>query len=148
MKFTESTESFQTQGDSITFNNPTINGKAYPNENNEWKIKQLFSTEAEAKAFVKEFLNIQDDPTPPTPATTHSVTQNLSGVTSSFADSSVEEGAALEVTLTATSGTIDDSSVVVTMGDTDIKSTAWDSTESKVTIASVTGDVVIEATAE
>ena len=76
---------------------------------------------------------------------THTVTQTLSDVSSSFDGETVADGATLEATLTATSGTI--SSVTVTMGGTDISSTAWDSAESKVTIASVTGDVVITASA-
>lgn len=142
VKFTESAESFQTQGDSITFTNPSISGKAYPNENNEWKIKRLFDTEEEAVAFVKEYLNITD----PTPGpVTHTVTQNLTNVTSSFTGEAVEDSTAFEADLTATSGTID--SVTVSMGGTDITTEAWDDTESKVTIASVTGDIVITASA-
>lgn len=81
----------------------------------------------------------------PTPGT-YSVTQNLTNVTSDFSGASVGEGAALDVTLTADSGmTI--GTVTVTMGETDISGTAWDSATGKVTIAAVTGDVTITATA-
>lgn len=77
--------------------------------------------------------------------TTHSITQNLTNVTSDLSDTTVEDGGSIEATLTAESGTI--SEVTVTMGGTDISSTAWDSGTSKVSIASVTGDVVITASA-
>lgn len=83
-------------------------------------------------------------PTPPTP-TTHSITQNLTDVSSSFTGDSVENGAAFAAELTATAGEID--SVTVTMGGEDITATAWDATTDTVTITAVTGDVVITATA-
>ena len=81
----------------------------------------------------------------PTP-TTHSVTQNLTEISSSFTGDSVEDGAAFTAQLTATTGTI--STVEVTMGGADITATAWDDTTGTVTIAAVTGDVVITALAE
>lgn len=77
---------------------------------------------------------------------THTVTQSLTNVSSSFSGATVQDGAALEVTLTA-DNTMTIDTVEVTMGGTDITSTAWDSAESKVTIAAVTGDVVITASA-
>jgi hypothetical protein len=80
----------------------------------------------------------------PTP-TTHSVVQNLTDVTSSFSGDSVEDGAAFSAQLTAETGTID--SVTVTMGGTDITATAWDDATETVTIAAVTGDIVITASA-
>lgn len=77
--------------------------------------------------------------------TTYTVTQNLTNVTSSFSGASVAAGAAFEATLTADSGyTID--TPTVTMGGNAV-SGAWDSGTGKVTIASVTGAVVITATA-
>ena len=81
----------------------------------------------------------------PTP-TTHSVTQNLTEVSSTFTGDSVEDGAAFTAELTATTGTI--TTVTVTMGGTDITATAWDDTTDTVTIAAVTGDVVITAVAQ
>lgn len=78
--------------------------------------------------------------------TTYGVTQNLTNVTSDFSDTSVDSGDPLEITLTAETGyTI--GSVVVTMGGTAM-SDAWSSDTGKVTIASVTGAVIITATAE
>lgn len=81
----------------------------------------------------------------PTPGT-YTVTQNLTNVTSDFSGASVGEGAALDVTLTA-DGSMTIGTVTVTMGGTDISGTAWDSGTGKVTIAAVTGDVVITASA-
>lgn len=82
-----------------------------------------------------------------TPATvTHSVTQNLTNVTSSFVGDTINDGEALNATLTADSGMSVDS-VTVTMGGTDITATAYDDSNDSVSIGSVTGDVVITATA-
>lgn len=76
----------------------------------------------------------------------YTVTQTLTHVTSTFSDETIDAGEALTATLAAES-TYTLSSVTVTMGGVDISSSAWDSTTSKVTIASVTGNVVITATA-
>lgn len=77
--------------------------------------------------------------------TSYSVTQTLSNVTSSFTGSSVSSGDRIVATLTADSGYEIDT-VTVTMGGTDITSTAWNSLTSKVTIDAVTDNVVITAT--
>jgi hypothetical protein len=76
-----------------------------------------------------------------------SVQQILSHVASNFVDASVESGDSIEVTLTADTG-YEIGTVVVTMGGTDVTSTAYDDTTDKVTIASVSGDIVILATGE
>jgi hypothetical protein len=78
--------------------------------------------------------------------TTYTVTQNLTNVTSSFSGNSVNAGTAFTATLTAETGYTMDA-VTVTMGGTDISSTAWDETASKVTIAEATGNIVITAAA-
>lgn len=75
---------------------------------------------------------------------TYTVTQSLDHVTSDFSDETVDAGTALEATLTADTGYKIDT-VSVTMGGEDITATAWDSTTNKVTIAQVTGNVVITA---
>ena len=86
---------------------------------------------------------------PQSGATTISVTQKLTAVTSSFTGTSVTEGGSMTATLTAATGyTLDDDSVVVTMGGVDITSMAYDSSTDKVTIAAVTAPVVIVAIAE
>lgn len=74
---------------------------------------------------------------------THGLAQTLSGCTSSVSASTVRDGDALSVTLTADSGRRLDT-VTVTMGGTDITSTAYSS--GTVTINNVTGDVAITAT--
>lgn len=75
----------------------------------------------------------------------YTVTQLLSHVTSSFTDANITAGASLEATLTPDEDyTID--GVTVTMGG-NVVSGAWDSAESTVTIAEVTGAVVITASA-
>lgn len=142
-KFADSAESFTTKGDQLQFNTPSIEGSAVAaDDDGNWKITEVFDTEAEAEAFVKEYLNIDQDP----PTTTYTVTQNLTNVTSDFSDPTVDENDPLTVTLTEdigyTMGT-----VTVEMGGVDITSTAWDSTTSKVTIAAVTGNVEITASA-
>lgn len=86
-----------------------------------------------------------DPVTPPTPVTTYSVTQNLTNVESDFSGTTVNEGDSFEATLVAGTGYSDVDNVTVSMGGTDITTTAWDDTNSKVTIASVTGDIVITA---
>lgn len=83
-------------------------------------------------------------------STTYSVTQTLSHVTSSSAATSATAGSAFSATLTAEEGyglTGDGASVSVTMGGTDITSTAYNSSTGAVAIASVTGNIVIAATA-
>jgi hypothetical protein len=72
------------------------------------------------------------------------VTQNLTHITSSLVETSVVEDGSIEATLTADTGYIVDT-VTVLMGGEDVTSTAWNESESKVSIAAVTGDVVITA---
>lgn len=75
-----------------------------------------------------------------------SVQQILAHINSTFIDASIANGEALEATLTSDTGyTI--GTVVVTMGGTDITSSAYNESTGVVNIASVTGDVVILATA-
>jgi hypothetical protein len=76
----------------------------------------------------------------------HLVTLGLSHVTSSNEATAVEDGTAYATTLAAYSG-YDMQTVTVTMGGTDITSTAYDSSTGAVSIASVTGDIAITATA-
>ena len=77
---------------------------------------------------------------------TYTVTQTLTNVTSTYAGTSAQYGDAISATLAADSGyTID--TVTVEMGGVDITSSAYDSTDDTVSIDSVTGNVVITATA-
>ena len=77
--------------------------------------------------------------------TTYTITQTLSHVTSSYVGTEVNSGDGIVATLTPASGyTVD--TVTVTMNGADITASAWNSATSKVTIAAVTGNVVITAT--
>lgn len=74
------------------------------------------------------------------------VTQNLTNVTSSFEDTSIDKGANLSALLTADAGyTLDTPSVY--MGGTDVTTGSWNASTSTITIPSVTGNVIITATA-
>jgi hypothetical protein len=74
------------------------------------------------------------------------ITQALTNVSSSNNAVSVVSGEAFTTTLTVTNGTL--KSVTVTMGGADITSTAYNANTGVINIASVSGAVVITATAE
>lgn len=74
------------------------------------------------------------------------VTQNLTNVTSTLTDTSAVFGNALSATLTAESGYRIDN-VVVTMGGVDVTAEVYATASGEITIAAVTGDIVITATA-
>ncbi|MBR4683160.1 MAG: hypothetical protein IKP06_07710 [Elusimicrobiaceae bacterium] len=77
---------------------------------------------------------------------TFSITNTLTHVNDSNPDTSVNSGAAYLAALTAETGyTMDD--VTVTMGGTDITSTAYTAANGVIYIADVTGDIVVTATA-
>ena len=78
--------------------------------------------------------------------TAYSVTNNLTNVTNSNTDASADSGAAYSGTLTAAAG-YEMASVVITMGGVDITSTAYDDSDGSISIASVTGNIVITASA-
>lgn len=77
-------------------------------------------------------------------AGTYTIVRNLTGVTSSNASSTVASGSSYTTTLSLASG-YSNMSVTVTMGGTDITSTAY--SNGVVTINNVTGNIVITATA-
>lgn len=136
-KFADGAETYGTKGDSLTFNTPTIEGSASALDDGRWKETQIFDTELEAVSWIKEMLNITD-------TATYTISQSLSHVTSDLSESTADEGDSLEVTLTAVSG-YEIGSVTVLMGGIDITSSAWDSETGKVTIAAISGNVVIRA---
>lgn len=74
------------------------------------------------------------------------VSQMLSHVTSSFVENTVASEGELKATLTADTDYVIEN-VIVTMNDEDITDTAYNAETHEVTIASVTGNVVIIATA-
>lgn len=79
-------------------------------------------------------------------ATTWSITATLTNATSSNSATSVAKGGSYSATITAKEGyTI--SSVTVTMGGADITSSAWDASTGVISIATVTGNIVITCAA-
>ena len=82
----------------------------------------------------------------PTEVDYFTVQQILSHVTSDFVDSSVEANSRLEVTLGVDDG-YEMASVVVTVAGADVTEDVYDSATLKATVAQVTGNVVIMATA-
>jgi len=80
-----------------------------------------------------------------TETTGFSVTNNLTNVTNSNSASTVEQGGSYSATLTAAEGYVLES-VTVTMGGVDITSTVY--LDGSINIATVSGDIVITATAK
>lgn len=78
--------------------------------------------------------------------TAYNVTNNLDHVTNSNTATSETSGTPYSGTLTEAAG-YEMASVVITMGGTDITGTAYNSGTGAITIASVTGNIVITATA-
>ena len=78
--------------------------------------------------------------------TSYNITQNLTNVTSSNTATTIEDGAAYTTTLTAESGYTMDT-VTVSMGGVDITNTAYTEETGVVSIGSVTGSIIITATA-
>ena len=76
----------------------------------------------------------------------HSVTNTLTNVTTSNEAVAAEDGTAYSATITAAGG-YNMSSVTVKMGGTDITATAYNADTGVISIAAVTGDVVITAKA-
>lgn len=81
----------------------------------------------------------------PTMENRYSIITNLTNVSSSSAVSQVADGEAFSTTLTVTLGEM--SSVIVTMGGTDITSSVYNAESGVISIAEVTGNVVITAIA-
>jgi phi13 family phage major tail protein len=52
VKFTEPGDDFETKGSSITYKTPSIAGKAKCDESGNWRYRQRFTSEAEAKAYI------------------------------------------------------------------------------------------------
>lgn len=57
-KFSESAESYTTKGDSITFQTPSLSGKALADADGNWKYGKSFTSEADALTWLKGKANI------------------------------------------------------------------------------------------
>jgi phi13 family phage major tail protein len=58
VKFSEPSDSFTTNGDSITFGTPQVSGKAASDASTNWRYKQTFATHEEAVTWLKGKANI------------------------------------------------------------------------------------------
>lgn len=115
------------------------NGKAAKAINVDTSVNESFT----ADTF---FASVQTPDTIQGGATVYDVTNTLTHVVNSNADTMVRDGSAYLAALTAETGyTID--SVTVTMGGVDVTSTAYSSSNGVIYIANVTGAIVITATA-
>ena len=82
----------------------------------------------------------------PSEVTSYSVKQMLSHVSSTFTANAIDAGEAFAATVTADNDYTMEN-VVVTMGGEDVTDNAYDSATGEISIASVTGDIVVVATA-
>lgn len=58
VKFAEAAENYTTKGDSLEFKTPAISGKAYADNNGNWKYRKVLDTAKEAQAWIDEKLGI------------------------------------------------------------------------------------------
>ena len=79
--------------------------------------------------------------------TSYTVVNNLENVENSNSAASVSSGSTYVATLSGT-GDCSISRVSITMGGVDITATAWDAATATITVAAVTGDIIITATAK
>lgn len=86
------------------------------------------------------------DSVTPSSSTTFTVTNTLTNVTNTNADTSVNSGSPYLAALTAETGYTMDN-VTVTMGGTDVTETAYTAANGVIYIAEVTGNIVVTATA-
>ena len=104
------------------------------------QIAKITAVDADGKPTAWEAVDVGSTPT------MYGVTLSLTSCTSSNAAASVQAGAAYSTTLAANTGyTL--GTPTVTMGGADITSTAWDASTGAISIAAVTGDIVITCTA-
>ena len=75
------------------------------------------------------------------------VTNNLVGCSTSNEQQTASEGRPYTAVLTPTDSSYNFTSVEITMGGVDITQSAWDASTGEISIASVSGDIVITATA-
>ena len=141
--FNQPSEELNTQEDEIDWQTQDLEGRVLRGDdaNHTWKYiaEDGFATEALAEAALQTKLNY-------VAPTYYNVTQTLSHVASTYTATKVLDGAPLTATLTANQG-YTMGTVAVTMGSTDITSTAYNAETGVVSIAAVSGNVVIEATA-
>lgn len=140
-KFSIPEQNASTQEDAIDWQTQELTASITRGDDadHNWKyVGAGYETEELAETALKAKLQISD-------VDVFDVTQTLVNVTSDFTAQSITEGSALTANLTAADGTTI-STVVVVMDGEDVTSTAYDN--GVVSIASVSGDVVITAIAQ
>lgn len=60
-KFADSNGQCNTKGESLTFNTPTVEGKAVAVSDGTWRTVEIFDTEEAAVSTIKEYLNITEN---------------------------------------------------------------------------------------
>ena len=109
----------------------------------EFKAMPDLDNEGTLVNYVEEIKDAED---PEQEQKTYKVEQNLTNVQSSFTGTTVNEGDRMTAILTAEDNhTIQTPTVI--MNSQDITATAWEGSTGTVTIESVTGDVIITASA-
>ena len=136
------TISQRTKGENFQIDTDTLNIKSMPRLN-DYAIKGKCYEDWDV---YEDFFNAVPEPEDFIAAETATVTQTLTHAASSFAGTQTKKGEAFTATLTESVG-YTMGTVTVTMGGTDITSTAYDSETGVITIAEVTGNIVITATA-
>lgn len=134
-----------TKSSNFSVDTDTINIKSMPRLDNR-KVKGKCYEDWDVYANFFNAVPAPSDFVAPDAPGYYSVTQTLSHVTSSFTGSQAASGSAFTATLTEQIGhTI--GTVTVTMGGTDVSSTAYDDETGVITIVEVTGAIVITASA-
>ena len=138
VKMSEPNQSDNTKGESIEFGTSELTGKVATLANGNWSVTKTFDDKDDAIAYLEGLM--AQSPAP----TTYTVTNTLTHCSNSNTATTVSSGSAYTGTITAdqdyTLGT-----VTVTMGGDDISATAVDG--GSISIASVTGNIVITASA-
>lgn len=107
-------------------------------------INEYFTFDELAGATISWVYDTNNGPATDPGVTTHTITNNLTNCTNSNTDISVDHGSSYNATINANSG-YELSSLTVTMGGTDITSSAVSG--STISISNVTGNIVITASA-
>ena len=63
--FSEGSNSYETQGENLTFKTPTVSGKAMPEENGDWLSRKTFDTKEEAITWLKQQLGVEEQAVKP-----------------------------------------------------------------------------------
>ncbi len=136
VKFSEPSQEDNTKGESLEFNTSELEGTVSALANGNWSETKTFDNKADAIEYLESLMAV---------ATTYTVTNTLTNCVNSNDATSVNAGASYSATISAEDG-YTMSSVSVTMGGTDVTSAVVN--DNVITIANVTGNIVIVASAE